>query len=53
MGIGYIYLITNKINGKKYVGKTTTSIEERWREHCKPCNGIRSGIDGAIQKYGI
>lgn len=54
MNIGYIYLITNKINGKKYVGQTRTTVEERWRKHCYhstvPARAI--GIDGAIHKYG-
>lgn len=55
MNIGYIYLITNKINGKKYVGQTVTSIEERFYRHYihskDPKRAI--GIDGAIKKYGI
>jgi len=48
-----IYLITNKINGKQYVGQTTRSFNKRWLEHC--CNGItssKSAISNAIKKYG-
>lgn len=35
MLIGYIYVITNDINGKQYVGKTTDTIENRFKDHCK------------------
>lgn len=31
--MGFIYYISNSINDKVYVGKTTTSIQQRWREH--------------------
>lgn len=31
---GRIYCITNAVNGKCYVGKTSLSIEKRWKTHC-------------------
>ena len=45
---GVIYCLTNLINGKKYVGQTTRTIEERFREHAK----TDSFIGKAIRKYG-
>ena len=50
MKLGTIYLITNKINGKQYVGQTARDIWTRFEEHCKPSNS--SAIGKAIQKYG-
>lgn len=29
----YIYCIINNLNNKKYVGKTTSSIKERFQQH--------------------
>ena len=47
-----LYKVTNKINGLSYIGQTTRSIEERWKEHCKPSLRHRSYLSNAIQKYG-
>ena len=54
--MGYIYLITNLINSKKYVGKTTTTIEGRWKEHCEDSQKKRCEkrpLYDAFNKYGI
>ena len=37
MEIGYIYKITNKINQKIYIGQTSKTLEQRWREHKYDC----------------
>lgn len=50
MKLGTIYLITNKINGKQYVGQTARDMWTRFEEHCKKDNP--SVIGKAIQKYG-
>lgn len=31
--MSYIYKITNVLNGKVYIGKTSSTIEARWKEH--------------------
>jgi group I intron endonuclease len=53
--MGYIYLITNTINGKRYVGQTQREdIEKRWKEH-KICDKYTIGrcLLNAYKKHGI
>jgi group I intron endonuclease len=50
----FVYLITNKINGKRYVGQTSVSIEQRWRQHkCDATKGNTKHLYKAIRKYGF
>lgn len=50
----FIYLITNQVNGKKYIGMTKLSVEHRWYRHVQSSKrkGIRTPILLAINKYG-
>ena len=32
--MAYIYKIINNINQKIYIGKTSSTIEKRFKEHC-------------------
>lgn len=52
---GFIYRITNKTNGKSYIGQTTQNVEERFYQHCATkCNQavLNMAIHRAINKYG-
>lgn len=49
---GRVYLITNKINDKKYVGVTTKTLEERFQAHLDKATNERSVIQKAMKKYG-
>lgn len=46
-----IYLITNTINGKQYVGQSLDAIR-RFSEHCKNYTEDISLLNRAIKKYG-
>ena len=51
-----VYLLTNKINGKRYVGLTKRTLEERWAQHVSNAkSNVRTSrqlIVRAIKKYG-
>lgn len=53
--MAYIYKITNTINGKMYIGKTESSIEKRFQQHCRDSKKERMSnrpLYRAMQKYG-
>ena len=45
-----IYIVTNLVNAKQYVG-ITKSLKRRWKEH-KSMNGSSKALHAAIKKYG-
>ena len=48
-----IYLITNDVNNKVYVGQTTKSLEERIQGHRSAMvSGVDTHIYRAMRKYG-
>lgn len=49
---GWIYKITNKKNGKIYIGQTIVGIDKRWRQHVADSRNKRSKFYKAINKYG-
>ena len=50
--MGCIYIITNDINDKVYVGQTLRDLQVRYSEHCYDTRST-SSIHQAIQKYGV
>ena len=46
-----IYKITNKLNGKVYIGQSN-NIGRRFKEHQTKGSESRIPVDVAIQKYG-
>lgn len=54
--MAYIYVVTNILNGKKYVGKTNHTVAKRWNEHCSDYLKERCEnrpLYRSMKKYGI
>lgn len=49
-----IYLVTNKINGKQYVGQTVQTLKKRWSSHGSDAKRRRGphALVHALVKYG-
>lgn len=45
---GYVYCITNTVNGKNYIGKRKLSLDKFWRQYL----GSGTLIKNAVNKYG-
>lgn len=53
--IGYVYIVTNQINGKQYVGQTLEGLHSRWMKHkyCARTNKHPTNhFMNAIRKHG-
>ena len=48
-----IYKITNKVNNKFYIGKTTKSIQERFNRHRYNHQGQKTYLYNSMRKYGF
>lgn len=56
--MGYIYKVTCKNSNKIYIGKTESSVNGRWKEHCRAAFLESHGdynfpFHRAIRKYGV
>jgi len=46
-----VYLVTNNVNGKQYVGQTIKTLNTRWQQHQLETSHV-SCLRNAIKKYG-
>ena len=56
--MGYIYKITNLVNNKMYIGKTVSSISDRFSQHVydskhEASKGYNFILHKAFRKYGV
>lgn len=53
MKTGCVYLVTNLVNGKQYVGQTIGLLEKRWKRHTNSAlAGSSFALHRAIRKHG-
>lgn len=49
----FIYLITNLLTGKRYIGQTRNKPEYRWHQHIRGKNNSNSYLKKALETYGV
>jgi group I intron endonuclease len=48
-----IYRITNVVNSKFYIGKTSKTVQERFQRHCYNHQKQNTHLYNAMRKYGV
>jgi group I intron endonuclease len=49
-----VYRITNKTNGKSYIGQSVRTVDQRWKAHLSSVRqGSKFRFHSAIRKYGV
>ena len=49
-----VYKITNRVNGKSYIGHSVRTLEQRWKSHLSSVRqGSKFRFHSAIRKYGM
>ena len=51
--MGFIYIIHNDINDKKYIGKTSHTVEYRWNLHKRDYRYFKYPLYNALTKHGV
>lgn len=50
---GYIYCISNIIDGMQYIGQTGRNVNERWDEHLRDYKKLDTKLYQAMRDYGV
>lgn len=51
--MGFVYIIHNDINDKKYIGKTSHTVEYRWNLHKRDFKYFNYPLYNALKKHGV